>query len=66
MGKVNTPEARAIALLYRDNGWTYFALKALIAMKPPGYGRASSPTCTTPMRWSAGRRGARWKSCRQD
>lgn len=36
MGKVRTPEARDIVLHYLDNGWTYFALKALIAMKTPG------------------------------
>lgn len=36
MGKVKTPQARDIALHYLDDGWTYFALKALIAMKTPG------------------------------
>ncbi|MEH3138792.1 MAG: HEAT repeat domain-containing protein [Mycobacterium kyogaense] len=36
MGKVKTPEAREIALRYLDTEWTYFALKALIAMKAEG------------------------------
>lgn len=36
MGKVKTPQAREIALHYLDNGWTYFALRALIAMKAAG------------------------------
>lgn len=36
LGKVKTPQAREIALHYLDNGWTYFALKALIAMKATG------------------------------
>lgn len=36
MGRVATPEAREIALHYLDNGWTYFAIRALIAMKATG------------------------------
>lgn len=36
MGKIKTPQARDIVLHYLDNGWTYFALKALIAMKAAG------------------------------
>lgn len=36
MGKVKTPEARDIALHYLDSEWTYFSLKALIAMKAAG------------------------------
>lgn len=36
MGKVRTPEARDTILRYLDTEWTYFALKALIAMKAAG------------------------------
>ncbi|SDC05625.1 hypothetical protein SAMN04488581_0007 [Mycolicibacterium neoaurum] len=36
MGKVKTPQAQEIALHYLDTQWTYFSLKALIAMKTPG------------------------------
>jgi hypothetical protein len=36
LGKVKSPEARAIAVHYLDHGWTYFALRALIAMKATG------------------------------
>jgi hypothetical protein len=36
MGKVKTPEAREIALRYVDTTWTFFAIKALIAMRAPG------------------------------
>lgn len=36
MGKVKTQEAQDIALHYLDTQWTYFSLKALIAMKTPG------------------------------
>ncbi|BBY27121.1 hypothetical protein GCM10023114_51260 [Mycolicibacterium sediminis] len=36
LGKVKTPEALDIALRYLDTEWTYYSLKALIAMKPAG------------------------------
>ena len=36
LGKVKTPEAHVIALSYLDTEWTYFSLKALIAMRTPG------------------------------
>jgi hypothetical protein len=36
MGKVKTPQARDIALAYLDTEWTYYAIKALIAMKAEG------------------------------
>lgn len=43
MGKVKTQEAQDIALQYLDTQWTYFSLKALIAMKTPGIHDRISP-----------------------